>query len=77
MSIKHVTASELRSNIYRLLDEVLETGEPLGVRRRTGMLRISRAHPVSKLDRLVRRDDVICGDPADLVHMDWSGEWQP
>ena len=27
-----------------------------------------------KLSRLKKRDYIV-GDPADFVHMDWSGEW--
>jgi hypothetical protein len=35
-----ITASDLRQNIYRLLDEVLETGVPLEVMRGRRLLRI-------------------------------------
>jgi antitoxin (DNA-binding transcriptional repressor) of toxin-antitoxin stability system len=35
-----ITASELRQNVYRLLDEVLRTGEPLEIDRAGRRLRI-------------------------------------
>jgi len=72
-----VTATELRQNVYRLLDAVLETGVPLEIERHGRRLRITAAEAPSKLDRLVKRPGVIIGDPEDLVHIDWSHEWRP
>jgi antitoxin (DNA-binding transcriptional repressor) of toxin-antitoxin stability system len=71
-----ITASELRANIYRLLDQVARTGEPIEIERDGQLLRIVAVAVPRKLDRLVRRDAVV-GDPTDLVHMDWSDEWRP
>ena len=70
-----LTASKLRQDIYRILDEVLATGEPVVIERNGRRLRIVADDPPSRLDRLVRRPDVVTGDPDDLVHLDWSGEW--
>ncbi|MGH8933039.1 MAG: type II toxin-antitoxin system prevent-host-death family antitoxin [Egibacteraceae bacterium] len=72
-----VTASELRQNIYNLLDEVLETGVPLEIERKGKKLRIVPEKPRSKLDRLVPHPGTIIGDPDDLIHMDWSVYWNP
>lgn len=72
-----VTASELRQNVYRLLDRVLDTGIPLDIERRGRRLRIIPADAPPKLDRLVGHPDYILGDPEELVHVDWSGEWRP
>ena len=72
-----ITASELRANIYRLLDRVLETGEPIEIERNGRVLRIVPEVAPSKLDRLVRRPDDYVGDPEDAVHLDWSSEWKP
>lgn len=72
-----VSASRLRSDLYRLLDRVIETGEPLLIERKGRTLRVVPDAPRSRLSRLVRRDDAIVGDPADLVHLDWSQEWRP
>ncbi len=71
-----LTASKLRENIYRILDQVLETGVPVEIRRKGKMVRIIPVEPPSKLARLVRRD-YLRGDPEDIVHLDWSGEWRP
>ena len=72
-----VTASQLRANIYRVLDQVLETGIPVEIERRGKKLRISAESPASKLGSLVRRPEFVRGDPDDLVHLDWSSEWKP
>ena len=71
-----VTASVLRKNIYHLLDEVLETGKPIDVKRKNGMVKIVAEQPEAKLARL-KKHDCIQGDPEELVHSDWSGEWNP
>ncbi len=72
-----ISPSELRANIYRLLDQVLETGMPLEVERRGRTLLIVSTDVASKLERLSPRKGFIVGDPEDLVHVDWSGEWKP
>ena len=75
-----ITASKLRENVYRILDEILETGIPVEIHRKGKKLRIVRAEPpesASWLDRLPERPGVIAGDPEDLVHIDWSKEWRP
>lgn len=72
-----VTASQLRQDVYRLLDEVLSTGTPLEIERHGRRLRIVPVDSGSKLDRIKGNPDAIVGDPDDLVHMDWSMYWNP
>jgi putative addiction module component len=57
-------SSSLRKSIYRILDQILETGDP----------RIAPEEPKSKLDNLKARPYLL-SDPEELVHLDWSGEW--
>ena len=71
-----VTASVLRKDIYHLLDQVLETGKPLEVTRKKGTVKIVAEQPTSKME-LLKKHDCIPGDPEELVHSDWSGEWNP
>lgn len=72
-----ITATELRRNVYQLLDRVLESGTPLEIERHGRMLRIEPADPASRLGRLEPHPDCIAGDPESLVHMDWSDQWKP
>ena len=74
-----ITASKLRENVYRILDEILETGVPVEINRRGKKLKIVRADEVtsSRLDNLIERPHAIVGDPEDLVHIDWSKQWRP
>jgi len=72
-----LTASRLRENVYRILDEVLETGVPVEIERRGKILKIVPGEPRDKLANLKPRPDFLRCDPEDLVHLDWSGEWRP
>lgn len=70
-----ITTSELRGNIYRLLDHILETGEPLEIERKGRFLKIIPEAPPSRIARLVKHECLV-GDPESIVHLDWSGEWR-
>jgi hypothetical protein len=69
-----IKATHLRQNIYRILDRILETGIPVEIERKGKKLKIIPERPVSKWDRL-EKHNVIKGDPEELVHIDWSDEW--
>jgi antitoxin (DNA-binding transcriptional repressor) of toxin-antitoxin stability system len=71
-----VSASQLRQDIYRLLDRVLKTGKALEIRRGGRLLKIVPVEPEKKLASLEKRN-ILKGNPEDLVHVDWSGEWKP
>jgi len=70
-----ISATQLRQNIYKVLDEILKTGIPVEVKRRGEVLRIVPKKKVSKLEQL-KKHECINGDPEGLVHMDWSKEWK-
>ena len=59
------------------LDEVLETGQPLEIERNGKTLVIAPKEEQSIWDRLPRREGFIVGDPDELIHIDWSSEWNP
>jgi len=65
-----IKTSALRENLYRILDEVLETGVPLEIEHRGKILRIVPAEVRSKLDNLRPRPHLLT-DPEELVHLDW------
>jgi hypothetical protein len=73
-----LTASKLRENIYRILDQGLETGVPVEIERGGRILKIVPDQgPGKKLERLEEHPGAILCDPEELVHLDWSTEWRP
>lgn len=74
LSIMPITASKLRENVYRILDEAIETGKPVEVVRKGTVLTIVPPKRVSKLDKLKKRSGFV-GDPDDIIGIDWSKEW--
>ncbi len=71
------TATDLRREIYKLLDAVLETGKPLEIERRGQKLLICRVDAPDPMVRLTPMRDLIVGDPASFEHIDWSTDWRP
>ena len=69
-----ITASKLREDVYRILDEAIETGVPVEVIRKGVVLRIVPETRPSKLANLKKRS-AFTGDPDDIISMDWSSEW--
>jgi hypothetical protein len=75
---KRVTASHLRQNIYRILDEVIETGQPVDIERKGSVVRIeTKGQDKSIFEVLTPHPGSIVGSADDLVHVDWSQEWKP
>ena len=72
--MKTVTPTELRSDIYKLLEEVLDTGIPLEIQKGNQRLRIVPVEKVDKFKNLVSRPNVIQGESEDLVDISWSDE---
>ena len=70
-----VTPSTLRQNIYRLLDQVIETGIPIEIKRKGIILKIIPSKKKDKLENLKERNIINC-EPDELVHIDWSSEWK-
>src|SRR2546427_36870 len=69
-----ITASKLRQDIYRILDEAIATGIPVEVMRKGTILRIVPDKRASKLTRLRKRSGFE-GDPDEIIGMDWSKYW--
>jgi hypothetical protein len=68
-----IKATKLRQNLYRILDDILQTGIPIEIERNGRVLKIIP----EKINKLVNleKHDLIIGDPEEIVHMDWSSEW--
>jgi len=73
--VTRLSLTKMRSDLYKIMDRVLDTGVPVEIERRGRKIRIVPVAPKSKIDNLVKRPGTIVGDPEELVHMDWSDEW--
>jgi hypothetical protein len=70
-----ITPTEFRKNFFALLKEMEETGQPVKIVTKTGSrFTVTPQGRPSKFDRIPKKDNVINGDPEEIVHMDWSGE---
>ena len=65
-----ISATELRQNLYRIIDTVIRTGEPVEVARKHGAVRIVPEAGRSIWDSLEVHEGV-AGD----VEVDWSDHW--
>lgn len=72
--MKTISVTELRGNIYKLLDEVLNTGIPIEINKGGKKLKIISAEKMDKLQNLVSRPNVIKGNPDELVDISWEKE---
>lgn len=70
-----ITPSELRQNLYNLLDQVILTGEPIEIKRKDKVLKIIMEPSKSKLDNLKKRDVLNCA-PDEIIHNNWEKEWK-
>jgi len=72
--MKTITPTQLRADIYNLLDEILQTGLPLEIKKGDKRLKIVPVGQVDKLKNLVARPEVIRGDADDLADIEWTHE---
>ena len=71
MSLISLTA--LRNNLFKIVDDIIKTGNPVEIERNGHRLKIILKEKRSKLDNL-KRHDCIVGDPDDLIQIK-VGEW--
>jgi len=72
-----VTPTNLRAELFKTLDRVVSTGEPVEVERPGGLVRLVAAAPAGRLARLQPHPGCIVGDAADLASLSWPDVWQP
>lgn len=68
---KTLSPSRLRANLCRILERVLESGEPVKIERKGRRLQIT-TEPPGRLPALRPHPGYLKGEPDDIVHMDWS-----
>jgi hypothetical protein len=66
-----------QENLLEILDKVAETGVPSEIQRKGKRLLVTPIEKNRKLDQLQPHPEFIVGNPDDLVHIDWSSEWEP
>ena len=72
--MKTVTPTELRTNIYKILDEITRSGVPVEINKRGKKLKIIPVEKPDKISNLKRRPNIIKGNPDDLVNIQWEKE---
>ena len=71
-----LTASKLRQEVYKILDEVIRTGKPAEIERNGSILQIvTVSKNYSKLSKLKKRK-LSNEDSNNFEHIDWTQEWQ-
>ncbi len=71
-----MTITELRRNIYKIFDEVVETGRQIVITRKGKKIRITCEPEGRKLELLKDPPLKVCkGDSDEIISIDWSGEW--
>ena len=72
-----LTASQLRADVYNLLDHVIETGEPLEILRHGVKVRLTAERSTHWLDNLVDRRHLYPVDVSDLPAFTTPYDWSP
>lgn len=75
-----LTATHLRTELFKTLDRVVATGETIEVQRPGGKVRIVAAEDMgtgSRLARLQRHPGTIVGDADSLAGLSWDETWKP
>ncbi len=72
--MKTVTPTELRTNIYKILDEINKSGIPVEINKGGKKLKIIPVEKPDKISNLKKRPNFIKGNPDDLVNIHWEKE---
>ncbi len=71
-----ISLTKLRADLYKIVDQVIETGLPIDIERHGKKVRIIALEKKSKLANIKPHPGTITGNPEKLVHLDWSSEWE-
>jgi len=72
-----MNATQLRQDVYRTLDSVLRTGQPIIIRRNGRRLRLASEGGKKSIRSLRAHPGCLRGQPEDIVERDWSSGWKP
>ena len=71
--MRPISLTALRNNLFKIVDQVIQTGNPVLLERKGQKLKIILEEKKSKLDNL-KPHNCVTGDPDDLVQVK-VGEW--
>lgn len=71
-----ISLTKLRADLYKIVDQVIETGIPVEIERGGSKVKIVAVQKKSKLANLKVHPGTMVGNPNDFVHLDWSSEWK-
>lgn len=71
--MRPISLTALRNNLFKIVDQVIQTGNPVLLERKGQKLKIVLEEKKSKLDNL-KPHNCVTGDPDDLVQVK-VGEW--
>ena len=71
--MRPISLTALRNNLFKIVDQVIQTGNPVLLERKGQKLKIILEEKKSKLENL-KSHNCITGDPDDLVQAK-VGEW--
>jgi len=71
----HITLTELRGNLYQLIDQTIETGTPIEIERKGHFLKIVLEKAPAKMERLIARPETVTQADDDLLHTNWLENW--
>lgn len=72
-----LSATHLRADLFKTLDRVAATGEPVEIVRPGGTVRIVAADSGKRLARLTPHPGTIIGSVDALADLNWADTWQP
>lgn len=66
--------TELRADLYKIVDHAIETGIPVEIDRHGVKVMLVPERKKTKLENLIAHPGTIVGDAEDIVRMDWFHE---
>lgn len=70
-------ATELRKNIYSVLDEVIASGKTIEIERKGKVVKLVADNASDKFSRIKRRKkSIVKGDSGELANIHWDKEWK-
>jgi hypothetical protein len=70
-------ATNLRKNLFRILEKAARTGKSVEIESKGRKFKIIALERPYKFANLQKHPDVFSGDLDSLINIDWMTEWRP